>query len=114
MRLRLDTAFFLTVVILCCCTAFENDLTYLKAFDDSIIYRLAWENEQENLLKNEEMEALETITMTTARKEKYVCALPKMQKPKQVIICICLEVMTAKSAQYISRSEETQIYNNYG
>ncbi len=84
MRLRLDTAFFLTVVILCCCTAFENDLTYLKAFDDSIIYRLAWENEQENLLKNEEMEALETITMTTARKEKYVCALPKMQKPKQV------------------------------
>jgi len=64
--------------------AFENaDLTYLKAFDDSIIYRLAWEKEQENVLK--EAEDLETITMISSRKEKYVCILPKMMEKKQVI-----------------------------
>jgi len=66
--------------------AFENaDLTYLKAFDDSIIYRLAWEKEQENVLK--EAEDLETITMISSRKEKYVCILPKMMEKKQVIFC---------------------------
>lgn len=67
------------------CLAFENsDLTYLKAFDDSIIYRLAWEKEQENVLK--EAEDLETITMISSRKEKYVCILPKMMEKKQVIL----------------------------
>lgn len=73
----------LLFVFISFCLAFENDLTYLKAFDDSIIYRLAWEKEQENVLK--EAEDLETITMISSRKEKYVCSLPKMMEKKQVI-----------------------------
>lgn len=62
--------------------ALDNDISYLKAFDDSIIYRLTWEKESESLLK--EVENLQTVTMVTARKEKYVCSIPKMLETKQV------------------------------
>lgn len=83
MRLCFDKVLILIFVTLCCSTALENDLTYLKAFDDSIIYRLVWDTKEESLLK-EEISDLETITMVSSRKEKYVCALPKMQEKKQV------------------------------
>lgn len=62
--------------------AFEDDMSYLKAFDDSIIYRLGWEKESESLLK--EVENLQTVTMVTSRKEKYVCSIPKMVETKEV------------------------------
>jgi len=77
----------LFLLLLCCSVALENDLSYLKAFDDSIIYRLAWEKEHENLLK--EVESLPTVTMVTARKEKYVCSIPKMLETKEVS---CMEI----------------------
>jgi hypothetical protein len=70
------------LLLLCCSFALENDLSYLKAFDDSIIYRLAWEKEHESLLK--EVESLPTVTMVTSRKEKYVCSIPKMLETKEV------------------------------
>ncbi|EFX71320.1 hypothetical protein DAPPUDRAFT_308922 [Daphnia pulex] len=69
------------LLLLCCSFSLENDLSYLKAFDDSIIYRLAWEKEHESLLK--EVESLPTVTMVTARKEKYVCSIPKMLETKE-------------------------------
>ena len=72
---------FLFLLLLCCSFALENDLSYLKAFDDSIIYRLAWEKEHDSLLK--EVESLPTVTMVTARKEKYVCSIPKMLETKE-------------------------------
>lgn len=64
------------------CFAFDSELSYMKAFDDSIIYRLAWEKENESILKD--VETLTTVTMVTARKEKYVCSIPKMLETKQV------------------------------
>ena len=72
----------LLLVVFCGSFALENDLNYLKAFDDSIIYRLTWEKEQESLLK--EVESLPTVTMVTSRKEKYVCSIPKMLETKEV------------------------------
>ncbi len=72
----------LLFVVFCGSFALENDLNYLKAFDDSIIYRLTWEKEQESLLK--EVENLPTVTMVTSRKEKYVCSIPKMLETKEV------------------------------
>lgn len=78
---------FLAVLIRRCLPQ-DNDLTYLKAFDDTIVYRLMWDKEQEDVLKNEadNEKELETITMVTARKEKYVCALPHMQEMKHVSV----------------------------
>lgn len=73
---------FIVLVLFCGSFALENDISYLKAFDDSIIYRLAWEKESESLLK--EVESLQTVTMVTARKEKYVCSIPKMLETKEV------------------------------
>ena len=82
-------------VLFTSCFAFESDLNYLKAFDDSIIYRLAWEKEE--ILKDE---TLETISMMTARKEKYFCSLPKMIESKQVnglqYILLCFVVLYLK------------------
>lgn len=72
----------LLLFLFCGNFAFESDLSYLKAFDDSIIYRLAWEKENENLLQ--EAESLPTVTMVTARKEKYVCSIPKLLETKEV------------------------------
>lgn len=63
-----------------CCFGFESELNYLKAFDDSIIYRLAWEKEDQ-ILKDE---SLEIVPMMTAKKEKYMCSLPKMIESKKV------------------------------
>lgn len=71
----------LLLFLFCGNFAFESDLSYLKAFDDSIIYRLAWEKENENLLQ--EAESLPTVTMVTARKEKYVCSIPKLLETKE-------------------------------
>lgn len=62
------------------CFGFESDLDYLKAFDDSIIYRLGWEKEDQ-ILKDE---TPEIVPMMTARKEKYMCSLPKMLESKKV------------------------------
>ncbi len=78
------------LLLLSCSFALENDLSYLKAFDDSIIYRLAWEKEHESLLK--EVESLPTVTMVTARKEKYVCSIPKMLETKEVS-CIPISLL---------------------
>ena len=104
MRKCFRNSMLLIVFSISHCLAFENaDLTYLKAFDDSIIYRLAWEKEQENVLK--EAEDLETITMISSRKEKYVCILPKMMEKKQVIFCpaslLHLNLITLSACLYL-------------
>lgn len=79
-RQVLIAALFVTLLIYA--TGFESELESLRAFDDSTIYRLVWEKEQEALAK--EAETLETITMVTSRKEKYTCSIPKTIETKQV------------------------------
>lgn len=77
---------FLKLLLILSCTSYtvssENELENFRAFDDTTIYRLVWEKEQEALAN--EAESLETITMITSRKEKYTCSLPKMAETKQV------------------------------
>ena len=76
------TFLFLVYLFVGICIGFESDLNYLKAFDDSIIYRLSWDKEDQ-ILKDE---TLEIVPMITSRKEKYLCSLPKMLESKKVSI----------------------------
>ena len=67
-----------------CCAAAASDgqPAYLRAFDDSIIYRLSWDKAPD--APAVDSAPLETVSMVTSRNEKYTCSLPKMNQQQEV------------------------------
>jgi len=96
---------FLLASLFSWCHAFERDLSYFKAFDDSLLYRLNWEKApDENLLKNVDG-PIETISMVTSRNERYTCSLPRMLENKQVSTFIFLkDFLSKKFMKFSGRS----------
>lgn len=71
---EMKAAIWLSLVTLSLAVA---DLDYLKGFDDSVLYKIAWPgSEGEN---SENLSGMESMTVTSNKNEKYSCFLPNIE-----------------------------------